>query len=198
MVKKVLREEIDRAIKEVWKKNIRNDYKNSHLFNEDTLKNSFYFHLRRKLGTKFLEENNIRIFTEFYVKDMSLFADMAIFELGNKFDGYISDNIKSYIAIIEFKWGGIYTQDSYFNIDIEKVKGYIQKRNIDKCLYYLGFINEKERSDSLYWLDGRRTGVGKWTDKKVTVLSASFEIEGNDELCFYIQSCNGLNKDMDD
>ena len=196
MAKRVVIKKIDRAIKEAWTNNINNDYRGCHLLKEDTLKSSLYYHLRRKLGTRFLEDNAIRIFTEFTdggIKDMGFRADIAVVELGKEGRSYLGDNIKSIIAIIELKYGCMYTSDSYFYDDINKVKSYIQYLNWD-CLYYLGFIIEKEYCHP-YWLDRRQTN--NWANKKLAVLSAS-KTEGSDNLNFYVQSCNGLNKDLDD
>jgi len=196
LVKKTVSKQIGRTIKELWKRNIRNDYMTHHLLKEDTLKNSFYFHLRRKLGTSFLEENAIRIYTEFNdseLKGTGFRADIVIAELGKDYDGYLGSNIKSIIAIVEFKYGGMYTPDSIFYDDINKVKNYIRECKID-CLYYLGFIIEKEYP-SPHWLDGRQTS--NWANKKVAVLSANKEINGNGTMQFFIQSCNGMNVDLD-
>ena len=103
----------------------------------------------------------------------------------------MGDNIKSIIAIIEFKYGGAYTPDSNFYDDISKVKNYIKNCKID-CLYYLSFIIEKEYPYP-NWLDGRQ--ANNWANKRVTVLSANKDI-GAYDLNFYIQSCNELNKDL--
>jgi hypothetical protein len=195
MIKKSVIKKIDRIIKRIWIENISSDYKNLHLLKEDTLKNCFYYHLRRKLGTRFLEENSIRIFTEFNdgdLKSKGFRADMAIVELGKNTDEYIGDNIKSIIALIEFKLGCNYTSDNYFYDDINKVKNYIRDIKVD-CLCYLGFIAEKEYSYP-DWLDGRQ--INNWANKKVAILSANY-ISENDDLQFFIQSCNGLNKDLD-
>ena len=195
MIKKANIKRIDRIIKEIWMKNIRKDYDNLHLLKEDTLKNSFYYHLRRKLGTKFLDDNSIRIFTEFNngkLKGTGFRADVVIVELGKDTSGYLGDNIESIVAIIEFKYGDAYTPDSNFYDDINKVKNYITNYKLD-CLYYLGFIIEKEYPYP-NWLDSRQTN--NWANKKVTVLSANREI-GSYDMKFYIQSCNGLNKDLD-
>ena len=195
MIKKSVKEKIDRTIKEVWLKNISNDYFNYHILKEDTLKNSFYYHIRRKLGTKFLEENNIRIFTEFNDSELKKGrkADIAIVEIGSDTSGYIGNNIKSIIAIIELKLGGYYHPDEVFYDDINKVKEYINYWKID-CLFYLGFIAEKEY-DCPKWLN--KNATNNWADKKVTVLSANYD-SNNDNIpfTFYVQSCNQYNKDL--
>lgn len=52
------------AITAIWEKEIKEDYINGWLLKEDTLKNALYYHLRNRLGA-LLDENNIRIFTEY-------------------------------------------------------------------------------------------------------------------------------------
>lgn len=67
---------IDNAIKKIWCKEIKMDYENYSLLKEDSLKNSFYYHLRTKLTDSFLQENNMRIYTEFYLNGIR--ADLVI------------------------------------------------------------------------------------------------------------------------
>ena len=55
---------IDEAIKLVWVDEIKRDYEENWIMNEDGLKNALYFHLRKQLEP-ILVENNLRIFTEF-------------------------------------------------------------------------------------------------------------------------------------
>lgn len=193
MANKSIIKQIDRAIKEVWLSNLKKDYNGCHLLKEDTLKSSMYFHIRRKLGTKFLEENNLRIFTEFSdggIGDLRYRADIAIVEIGSDTQVYIGYNIRSIISIIELKYGGSDTSDGYFYEDITKIKSYIQNLKWD-CQFYLGFISEKEYCHP-FWLDGRQTN--NWANGRLTVLSAS--LSGNN-MKFFMQSCNALNKDLD-
>ena len=165
------------------------------LLMEDTLKCSFYFHLRKKLGAQFFKDNNIRMFSELTRGDLTgtgYKADIAIVELKKTFDEYhLGDNIKSTIAIIELKYDH---NDIAFLDDIRKIKSYITDLKIG-CLYYLGFIAEKEY-EVPNWLDGRQ--INNWANKKVAVLSANREVDGDGTLRFFIQSCNGLNKDLDE
>lgn len=194
MITKTTKEKIDSVIKEIWEANISQDYKNSHLLKEDTLKNSFYYHLRRKLGTKFLEDNCIRIFTEFNDADLKgsgFRADIAIVEMGEDINPYLGDDVKSIIAIIELKFKNKYTSYDVFYKDIEKTKIYIKDLNVN-CLYYLGFIHEKEHEKDTIYLDGRQTS--NWANKKVAILSANREIDGDGNLVFSVESYNGLNK----
>ena len=195
MTKKAIIKKIDRAIKEAWLKNISKDYKNLHLLKEDTLKNSLYYHVRRKLSTQFLEDSGIRMFTEFNdagLRGMGVRADLAIVQLSKNTGAYLGDCIKSIAAIVELKYGCKYTTDSYFYADIEKVKNYIKNLK-DDTLYYLGFVIEKEYYCP-NWLTKKQTN--NWADKKLVVLSANHDV-GRSDMGFYMQSCNGLNRDLD-
>lgn len=58
--------EIDKIIKETWKKNMQQDYDSNHMLKEDSMKCCFYYHLRRKLSS-ILKQYNLRIFTEYYI-----------------------------------------------------------------------------------------------------------------------------------
>lgn len=192
MISNSIKTKIDSTIKDIWQNSIRKDYENDHLLKEDTLKNCFYYHLRRKLGTKFLEDNNIRIFTEFNdsaLKGSGFRADIAIVEMGKEDYTYLGDNVKSIIAIIELKYKNSTCNYDVFFMDIEKVKNYIKSYHID-CQYYLGFIHEKEHEKETHWLDDRQTK--NWASKKVTVLYANREIAGAGDLVFKVDSYNGL------
>jgi len=192
--KSVLRK-IDRTLKEIWVGGIEKDYRNDHLLKEDSLKNSLYYHLRRKLGTHYLESEGIRIFTEFNNAELSgtgYIADIAIVKLKDYAEyskNPLQRNVETIIAIIELKHS---RKEEDFISDIEKVKNYIKVEEID-CLYYLGFIMEKER-DNPNLLTRRQTE--NWAKGKVAVLSAN-RVAGKKNLQFFMQSCNGLNKDLD-
>ena len=67
-VPKSIRKDIDRIIKETWKKNMHKDYYDCNMLKEDSMKCCFYYHLRRKLST-ILKKYNLRIFTEYYVSE---------------------------------------------------------------------------------------------------------------------------------
>jgi hypothetical protein len=183
---------IDRAVKEIWLYDIAGDYEKHYLLKEDTLKNSFYFHLRRRLGERFLEYNKLRIFTEFNdgeLKGRGFRADIAIVSINPDFIGYWGDDpANKIVALFELK----YTRNvNALYSDIEKTKNYIRELKIADCLFYLGFIEENQYPNRR-WLDARQTK--NWANGKVTVLSASFE---GDKIWFDIQSCNGLNADLD-
>lgn len=103
MISKKTISEIDRTIKNVWLHNIKSDYNNCFLQNEDCLKNSLYFHLRKRLNP-LLKENNLVIYTEWTFTELHYRADMIIAEIDRNIDGCIKEQITNYVAIIELKF----------------------------------------------------------------------------------------------
>ncbi|WP_078427645.1 hypothetical protein [Alkalihalobacterium alkalinitrilicum] len=120
---------IDQTIKDVWVKNIFEDYQSSYLLKEDTLKNALYYHLRNQLQS-ILAKYNLRIFTEFHYK--GVIADLAIVVLNGLDDhtGHLKDEVIDVLAIIEVKYkhGGSLAP---FENDLEKVNNYITIKPID-------------------------------------------------------------------
>ncbi|MGN1166919.1 MAG: hypothetical protein ACI4S2_10905 [Lachnospiraceae bacterium] len=169
---------IDKEIKELWKNDIAEDYENNRLLKEDSLKNSFYYHLRRRLGDVFLDANNLRIFTEF--NDGPLYgtgkrADIAVVKLSTKpINGYE-------------KHLGKCIEDIYR--DFQKLKDYIQHDNIH-CMYYSGIIHEFPWARK-QWLDKR--SANNWANGRVTELVASYSETNEMEFCVF--SYNGLNEE---
>jgi hypothetical protein len=179
-----MRKTIDNAIKEIWCNNIKYDYENFSLLKEDTLKNSFYFHLRNKLTDRFLEENRLKIYTEYYHDGLR--ADLAIAQLCEEpgLNGHLRNDVVDILAVVEMKYK-YDTNDDPFKKDIVKVKNYIKNLNYINCLYYLAFIHEVINPEREYsWLTQRDR---KWANGKVTELNGYF-IEGNDEPVFQIIS----------
>ena len=188
---------IDKAIKELWIEDIAADYDAHRLLKEDCLKNSFYYHLRRRLGDDFLEENHLQIFTEFNdgpLHGTGKRADIAIVKLmpegEDGYPGHLRNYIEDVVAIIELKHknGQSATEEIYK--DFQKLKDYIQKDKIE-CQYYEGVIHEVQWEEKA-WLDKRSTN--NWAKGKVTELVAScnedYEIE------FDVFSYNELNPEM--
>ncbi len=162
-----IRKTVDSAIKEIWCNNIKCDYENFSLLKEDTLKNSFYFHLRNKLTDRFLEENRLKIYTEYYHDGLR--ADLVIAQLCEKpgFNGHLRNDVEDILAVVEMKYK-YDTSDEPFRKDIEKVQNYIKKLNYKSCLYYLAFIHEVINpnnkhawltSKDLQWVKGNLTAI---------------------------------------
>lgn len=98
---------IDEAIKLVWVDEIKRDYEENWIMNEDGLKNALYFHLRKQLEP-ILVENNLRIFTEF--KDAEFQGkqyrpDMVIAHVDMESDAdYWRQAVTNCVAVIELKF----------------------------------------------------------------------------------------------
>lgn len=187
---------IDRAIKEIWLNEIKDDFNNSYILYEDTLKNAFYYHLRIKLKA-LLKKNNIRIFTEFHDGPLSgkrLIADIAIVKISDSINDHIKNNIEKLYAIIELKHKAKRVSIDYFISDLEKVTGYIKDKKLKGCQFYLGFIHEEEYdADELTWIQNEKQE--KIVEGRLTELSANF-YKGQDEILFTNISYNGMNRDL--
>lgn len=174
--------QIDITIKKIWKKEIKKDYENGWLLKEDTLKNAFYFHLRKKLG-KIFDENDIRIFTEFTgekFKGSGCRPDMVIAKVDSKKDVYRGICVTKCLAVIEFKFkrGFAPTKDIY--ADFKKMRRYANKFKVDGKLY-MATIWEYE-DDETAWENENN----KWAKDKLVELNASYERD-TEEMRFYIK-----------
>jgi hypothetical protein len=181
-MKKEIVNEILEIICDIWKKNICQDYSNEILLNEDTLKCSFYYHLRRKLG-KLINENNLCIFTEYNeseFKELGYRPDMVIVKKKEKCEtNYIIDSIEEAVIAIEFKFKGKYDYDSICT-DREKIKNYIKLIG-DNCYYIMAVIQETYNPNP-YWFDSRQ--ANNWAKNRVVELVASYENEDCDYIIF--------------
>jgi hypothetical protein len=191
--------EIDRTIKSIWMNEIPRDYKNHYLLKEDTLKNALYFHLRRKLK-KFLEDNRLRIYTEFTdatLKKIHFRADLIITKLpeGRKKSGYLGDIFDGLdiVAAFELKHNTRNIDDAVRD-DIDKFKQYLQKAEFEHCQFYMVSILEYICDfNTPSFLDGRTTE--NWAKDCVTELTAGRNEKGC--MDFYVVSHNGMNNEFD-
>ncbi len=182
MDKKILKE-IDNAIKYVWKYDIKRDYENNLLLREDTLKNALYFHIRTKLNS-LLEENNIKIYTEFSIgkfRKTHYRPDMVIVKLEDEeSDKPWDDCIKEYLCIIELKFKGSFsTAADLIYEDYNKLHHYICDLDLNCPMYYMATIWE-EYPDSKKWIDNEL-----WAKGLVTELNADYGSKG--DMLFYIK-----------
>ncbi|MCG4663146.1 hypothetical protein L0P73_21435 [[Clostridium] innocuum] len=181
-MKKEIINEILKVVCEIWEKNICQDYSNEILLNEDTLKCSFYYHLRRKLG-KLINENNLCIFTEFNeseFKKLDYRPDMVIVKKKEKCEtSYIINSVEEIILAIEFKFKGRYDHDSIYS-DREKIKNYI--KHIDDDCYYVMAVIQETYNPNPYWFDNRQ--ANNWAKNRVVELVASYESEKCDYMIF--------------
>lgn len=173
--------QIDITIKKIWEKEIKKDYENGWLLKEDTLKNAFYFHLRKKLG-KLFDENDIRIFTEFTddeFKGSGCRPDMVIAKVDfDKDVAYWGDCVTNCIAVIEFKFKHGFSPSKEIYADYKKMRRYANKFKVDGKLY-MATIWEYE-DDETAWENENN----KWTKNKLVELNASYK-RGTEKMRFY-------------
>lgn len=191
MISEYVIREIDKAIKEIWLNEIIKDYDDGLLLKEDSLKCSLYHHMRSRLDN-ILTENNLRIYSEYYFKDLKYRADIAIVEIESESNKiYLADMVKSVVAIIELKYS--YGTDdqtvSAIKNDVWKIKDYIQNGKM-LCQYYFGVIYEADCT-TLNWIDKRSSN--SWARGYVTELDAGI-IDG--QMWFEVNSYNGMNENM--
>jgi len=185
MVKQKIREVIDATIKDIWIKNIPKDFDQGYIVNEDCLKMSLCYHLRRKLATV-LKENNLRIYTEKFFPELKKKPDIIIVELPEECSEkslYASIKEENVVALFELKFTSDTTQSTadWMKADIKKLKDYVQKSNL-QCPLYFAVIYEVE-CEWLHWLDGRSTR--NWAAGRVTELDAGW-IDG--EMTYEVHS----------
>ncbi|BCB35596.1 hypothetical protein [Bacillus cereus] len=180
---------IDKEIKELWLTEIYYDYCSFSLLKEDSLKNSFYHHLRNRLTDEFLLKNSIRIFTEFSINGIR--ADLAIVKLSDTpgENDYLQNSVEDILAIVEMKYKN-HWNDTPFIKDIKKIKNCIKTFPYKNCQYYLAFIQEAvyEQND-FAWLTLKDI---KWANGHVTELNGYY-IENNEQPVWKINSYNNLN-----
>lgn len=180
MIKKSVQKHIDATIKEIWMKNIPKDYREGYLINEDCLKMSLCYHLRRKLASV-LRENNLRIYTEKYFPGMKKKPDIIIAEIRDEYPEcslYASIREEDVVAVLELKYRSDTAKSTsdWMKEDLQKLKAYVQKSKL-QCQLYFAVIYEVE-CEWLHWMDGRSTN--NWAAGRVTELDAGW-IDGNIE-----------------
>lgn len=179
---KVIINEIDETIKFIWKNKIAEDYNNGWLLKEDTLKNSFYFHLRSILGD-LLDKHDIRIFTEFTdekFKGTGYRPDMVIAKVNfDSDDSYYGNYITDCLAVIEFKYKQGFNSSNDIYEDYKKLHRYADNLKID-CKLYMATIWEYEDDETCWEPEN-----SQWASEKLTELNASFK-RNSDEMNFYI------------
>lgn len=150
---------IKQAIKQIWLNNIKDDYDNKRILNEDTLKALFYFHLRNNLK-EYLNDTRVRIYTEFNLNQNKR-VDLAVVKI-DKEDIYGSIGIEEIIALVEFKCkilnpyrykdGAATSAIIPFQNDLFKLKEYGKQH--EHTLLYGAFISEYEYySNFKNWID---------------------------------------------
>ena len=173
---------LDDAITAIWEKEIKEDYINGWLLKEDTLKNSLYFHLRNRLGS-LLDENNIRIFTEYNegeFKRSGYRPDMIIARVDMDKDvNRWADAVAGYLAVIELKYKMGFAANEDIYADYEKLQDYVNTLGVG-CQLYMATIWECE-DDATPWAED-----SKWITGRVTELNASYQRDSDGVPQFYV------------
>lgn len=125
MIRKSVKKEIDKIIKEVWLNDICKEYGRGGLIKEASLQCSLYHYLQNKLSAIF-QENNLYLYPECYFKDLKYYADLAIVEMNmDSQASYLWDRMTDVVAIIELKFDGGNTKTSannHWNFQNKKMK----------------------------------------------------------------------------
>ncbi|MGD8189060.1 hypothetical protein ACQCN2_03565 [Brevibacillus ginsengisoli] len=152
---------IHSIVKDIWINDIRDDYKKDRLRLEGSFQCSMYYHLRRKIGEQFLEENNLSIYAEYSY-------------LGKKVDLAIVFNNRGTsepVALFELKYKNS-TIDTTFQKDVKKVFRYIeQEPKGAKWKHYLCFIQEaefEEMTDDFSWISKELVSLTKGRTVELT------------------------------
>lgn len=185
-MKKSIKKEIDRAIKEVWLDEVCEDYARDKLLMEASLQCAIYHHLRNRLED-ILEENDLRIYSEYWMKECGYRADLAIVHLDmEREENHLRDCVDEVAAIIEVKYvsGRNRRTIDWVKEDVFKLKDYAKKYDSE---LYLGVIYEND-FENISWMDKRTTN--NWADGVVTELNAGYD---DDEFYFEVNSYNHLN-----
>lgn len=174
MIKKVVKQQIHQTIQEIWEKNIPKDFNAGYIVNEDCLKMSLCYHLRRKLST-ILIENNLRIYTEKYFPAIKKKPDIIIVEIRDNYpENSLYDSIREEDVIVlfelKFRSDAAHTTEAWMKQDVWKLKDYVKKSKIQSNLYF-AVIYEVECS-WLNWLDNRSTN--NWAKGRITELNAGW------------------------
>lgn len=196
MLDKKTIEEIDYTIKDIWLKNIRNDYLDEDMINEDCLKDCMYYHMRRRLSS-ILKKNNLRIYTEYTLPEIKKYrADMVIAQYEPNWEENYSSlrqsiQTEDIVAIVELKFtcGNDVRTQEWVKHDTYKFRDYMHYGRA-KCQFYLAVVYETE-CEYLHWMDKRSTN--NWANGYVTELNAGF-IDGT--IKFGVNSYNNMNSEL--
>lgn len=183
MTKQEIENIIDETIKEIWVNEIADDYESGWLLKEDTLKNSFYYHLRTRLG-KLFDDNDIRIFTEFTdnkFKGKEYRPDMVIAKVDlDRGSKYWGDDVTECLAVIELKYKNGFNSSKDIYNDYKKLSVYADSLGVG-CKLYMATIWEYE-DDETSW----ESEDSEWAKGRLTELNASYK-KGTKDMRFYVQ-----------
>lgn len=158
-----LKREFKEAIKKVWNENSVEDYENNYYYREDPLKCRLYTHLVNELGEEFFIKNNLRLFTEYYIKKSKKTADMALVDISNE-----SDSQWEILSIIELKNKFLNTNtQNKIEDDYKKLMSYSKK--FPSADLFMVSVNENVdvESKGASWASVLK---GRWHSKRLMEL----------------------------
>lgn len=162
--------QIQDCVEKIWTNKIFHDYRNDWLLREDCLKNAFYHYLRAEIGN-FLENHDIRIFTEYILPGTDYRPDLTFVQLSPAIDRkekHLEHCVIEPLIIMEFKYTD-HRGDKNILSDIIKMSKYI-KHGCAKY-YYMASIFETETVNSMFWSDETVVDLGKG---QYTEMAASY------------------------
>lgn len=188
---------IDSVIKKIWNDNILKDYNDDFLLKEDTLKNSFYFHLRNELGDGFFKYHRLRIFTEYELGenkagkrqrgDVVIVRLKPLCEIDDFY--YLGNRVEDVITIIELKYK--VNAEKEIKKDVFKIRDYIHSKKYPNCQFYLGILFEQSYSlERGSWL--KKNQKENWAFGKLTELTGHYDENGNTFISDIISHNNNL------
>lgn len=150
--KRALKDRIRDVSRYIWMNEIKRELESDMLIGEDSLKNSFYFHLRNYMKYE-IERDNLRLYTGYYVKQASEKADIVIAHLNKeKLREMKNDAENTYfgpsealeiLSVYRFRYQNYAGGADEFRADIKAVKEkFSAAGELSGCEYYLGFISE--------------------------------------------------------
>lgn len=155
---------LDDTIKQIWTEDIPTDYQNDFLLLEDSLKCTFYHHLRNRLGDGWFKNHRLRIYPA-YRLSIGKKANLAIVLVKpamERLGKHLSKSVDSELAIIEFKYKNAGVDQPFFD---DKKKLYEYFKAYPDTKLYAAFIRESINDSS--WFDRRQTenwGKGRLTE----------------------------------
>ncbi len=154
---KAIRKRIKEVVKFIWSHEIPYDYKYDMILREDSMKASLYHHLRDYFKYE-IENDILRIYTEYHIRGTKAFADIVIADFDNKkfeeINTYGGDwkDASMPIAVFELKISGRKNGKDKFIADINKVIDIQASNVLPNCDYYLAHISEYDHGQ-LFFLD---------------------------------------------
>lgn len=171
--------DLDRIIRDIWCNKIKSDYDNDLLLLEDTLKCTFYYHLRNVLVQNQTGSQRLIVCAEFKPwKGEREAIDLAVVRLPDKKDKNtpLREQIQEVLALIELKYKCKSVSPNSLKKECKKDRQKLLKyaRNHQNCLLYEGVIYERDNKKGDEVKEHLRSKKGK-----VTTMFGQRDDQGN-------------------